>query len=187
MKTPREHEVDYYYGDDDRAAVLWHSAHILDSNLSENPIASNGMPHAIWYDEEERLCDLSTQVVANSHFVHYARKEYGKARYIFTRTEPDDSTRFTFVIASDRKRIEQRDKNGKPLPRGQRIAEAVLLGSILKSYDAFDYDEILQSYSDVNGINEEAEFNEIVYHYERDTRLRRIGRRIRSLVGDPSS
>lgn len=183
MKAPHEHQVDYYYGVDDRDAVLWHSAHILDSNLNESSMIGNAVPPAIWYDEEGRLCELSTEITANSHFIRAKGKDYGETRYIFTRTEPDDTTKFTFVIASDKKRIEQRDKNGKALPRSRRMAEAALLGSIMQSYDAYDYDEILQSYSDLGGINEEASFNEIVYHYQRDTRLRRIGRRIRNLAG----
>lgn len=180
-------EVDYYAGDNNRDLVLWQSAHILDSNPDQDQRSPSGSMWALWYDDEDRLCELSTEINPNSHFIRSKNKDkdYAKTRYIFTRTEPDGSSRFTFVIASDRKRIEQRDKHSKPVQRSQRIAEAALLGSIIESYRAFDPDEILLPYnSELGGINEEALFNEIVYQYERDSRLRRIGRKIRSFVGE---
>lgn len=177
-------EVGYFEGNDNREEALWRSGHILDHSFGKN----GGVPSATWHDRDGQLCELTADIAADSHFIRSKSKDidYGTVRYYFSRTEQDDAEKHLYVIASDRKRIEQRDKNGDTVHFWRRVGEAGLLKSILDSYADYDYAEILQPYnSDFNGLNERAAFNQIVHEHQQDKRLlRRIGQKLRSIVGN---
>lgn len=181
MKIPHEFTVEHYQGSDDYQQVLWQCAHILDHHLHLGFYADDTRPPATWTDGDGRLCELSSEVVYHPRRFHFFRQDYD-AYYNLTRTESGGRNAFSYVISSQSNTIEQRNRNGELIPQKQRMPESLLYKNILESFDWYKYDTILQRPTDPNEIDEKLTFDEIAYHYERDTRLRRIGRGISSLV-----
>lgn len=183
MERPFDYSLNYYQGDNDLQQALWESGNILENNFDESMRLGDLIPTAEWYDDEGRYCHLTHEITENRHFLRNSiDNNYANTQYFFTRIDPNANTKFTYILASHIKRVQQQDHTGRVLGFGERIPEAALLKSILDSYKSYAYVTFLQTYG-VNGENEVDIFNEIAHNFIHDTRLSRIRRKLTEIVG----